>query len=85
MSMNSNWLSLSILTMISFTGCTSDKDTSLSYEEKKYVDSLYQIQLSKIKVEQDSICNIHRDTIYKYALDSIYETRVKEVEELMKY
>ena len=65
-------------------GC-GEPDTSLSPEERQVVDSLFSVYSGKEGKFLDSMCLIQRDTVFKYAVDSINKVRIKEIEQLINH
>jgi hypothetical protein len=72
-----------VLAIFGFITSCGDSDTTLTPEEKFYVDSLYNKESAKLKQTYDSLCVINRDTLLKYAIDSVKQVRLKEIEQLM--
>lgn len=84
--MKSKWIS--VLTIISgwaFFGCSQEKEERvLLYEKERIIyDSLYNAALEITKAEIDSLCKNTREDLFQRAVDSIYEIRLEEIENLL--
>lgn len=76
--------SLIFLLLLSFAACTAEAPITLTAKDRKLVDSLYLIEVGKIKPEIDSICESTFDSRVKRAVDSILAERRVEIEEQLR-
>jgi len=66
--------------------CQKKKEarTQLYESERVIFDSLYNVGIEKIKKEMDSLCTTQREDLFQRAVDSIYEIRLAEIENLLQ-
>ena len=66
--------------------CEKQKEVRIQlYESERVIfDSLYNIGIEKIKKEVDSVCTAQREDLFQSAVDSIYEIRLEEIENLLE-
>ena len=65
--------------------CNKQKEVrdQLYESERVIYDSLYNAGIEKIKKEVDSLCALQREENFQNAVDSIYEVRLEEIENLL--
>jgi hypothetical protein len=78
----------SILVLIcfwTFISCSKNKEErTLLYEQERIIyDSLYNAALETTKADIDSLCKFQREDLFQRAVDSIYELRLEEIENLL--
>lgn len=78
--MNRYTLLFSIYLTLVACGPSSDE---LSPEEKYTLDTIFQRNQAKFKLTADSLCTIHRDSIYKLVVDSLKAEYKEEINSLM--
>ncbi|HMP28017.1 MAG TPA: hypothetical protein PKD85_00360 [Saprospiraceae bacterium] len=75
-----------VLGTLMVVACNKTKEErTLLYEQERVIyDSLYTAALEVTKAEIDSICKVQREELYQIAVDSIYEIRLEEIENLLE-
>jgi len=68
--------------MLHFTSCGLDSE-QLTPEEKNTVDTLYTNQLNEWRNRIDSICNVDKDSIFVWVVDSLKKERMEEIDMLL--
>lgn len=78
-------ISLFMLIFFIFS-CKKEKEvrTQLHEGERLIFDSLYNAGIEQIKKEVDSLCSQQREVLFQTAVDSIYEVRLEEIENLLE-
>ena len=71
-----------LLFISTMPGCL-DPPLELTQEEKVWIDTLVVRQTKVLRPYLDSICDEHMDVRVQFAVDSILEIRLKEIEELL--
>lgn len=70
--------------LIFVSSCTEEAPIALNTDDRKLVDSFYMREVSKLKPELDSLCELSFDARVQRAVDSILIERRIEIEEQMK-
>ena len=73
---------LIIILVIGFASCTDPNAGQLTEAQLALVDTLYNRDIDSIRIFYDSLCDAQHDSIFKVAVDSILEVRLKEIEQL---
>ncbi|MCB0617244.1 MAG: hypothetical protein KDC43_24310 [Saprospiraceae bacterium] len=68
------------LLLTAATACTEDPPPTLDGTDRKIIDSLYQMEVNRIKPVLDSLCESRFDSLLQVAVDSILEVRNAEIE-----
>jgi hypothetical protein len=74
-----------IISICTFFSCSKNKEErTLLYEQERVIyDSLYTAALEVTKADIDSLCKLQREDLFQRAVDSIYELRLEEIENLL--
>jgi hypothetical protein len=77
---------LFLIKILFILSCQQKKEerTQLYENERVIFDSLYNVGIEKIKKEVDSLCATQREDLFQRAVDSIYEIRLEEIENLLQ-
>lgn len=71
---------LLLLLVATWASCKESPPNSLTWEERVLVDSLFNVQVTGIRAEIDSLCNLRFDSLKTYYEDSMWTRRIQEVE-----
>ncbi len=77
-------ISISIVCSFFFmlVSCEDPVRTELNKVEKKLLDSLYSKKVSYVRQEMDSICKAEHQVLFDIAVDSFYQSYIKEIIEI---
>ncbi len=74
-------LSIAMLLAIALLpGCTEDPEPSLNFQERERVDSLYHIEIVRLKPFYDSLCAVRSDSAVAFKVDSMMQVRNAEIQ-----
>jgi hypothetical protein len=62
--------------------CT-DAPKGISTADQILVDSLFNIEKEGMQFELDSLCNLEKDRVFKWAVDSISRQRIEEINQII--
>ena len=67
-----------------FFSCTEEAPETLLVQDRNLIDSLYLKEVSKLKPEMDSLCELNFDERVASLVDSILQERQQEIEEQVR-
>jgi len=67
-----------------FLSCTEEAPETLLVQDRNLIDSLYLKQVSELKPELDSLCDLNFDKRVAGLVDSILRERQEEIEEQVR-
>lgn len=70
-------------TSLLIVSCTN-RPVSPSKASRRAIDTIFQQKVIAFQPNMDSICTHLKDSIYKVAVDSIFEERMAEMNELVE-
>lgn len=70
-------------TILFIISCTN-RPVSPSKASRRAIDTIFQQKVIALQPTMDSICTHVKDSIYKVAVDSIFEERMAEMNELVE-
>ncbi|MGK0362995.1 MAG: hypothetical protein ACI85O_000034 [Saprospiraceae bacterium] len=73
-----------IFTSLLFFSCTEEAPETLLVQDRNLIDSLYLKEVSKLKPELDSLCELNFDKRVAGLVDSILQERQEEIEEQVR-
>ena len=73
-----------VLLIVAFSSCDKTERTILTPNERDLLDSLYAKQVPYARLEADSICDATYQTIFDRAADSLKQTYIEEIREIVE-
>ena len=76
-------LMLSIVTL-GLTACENEQGVTarLTSRERTRIDTLYSLEVTELRPQWDSLCEVRHDSLVAFAVDSIVRVRAEEEERL---
>jgi len=70
---------LLLLSLLLLLSCGEEPPLTLSWEERSLVDSLFKVEVTRLRPELDSLCDTRFDSLVSYYKDSLWTDRIEEI------
>lgn len=67
-----------VMCCLAFFSCQDEKQ--ITPEQRYIADTLYNSQLTRLRLEADSLCQVYQDSFYRQAIDSLEDVYLEELD-----